>query len=252
MNAYLAALMLAAAPARDAGVTAARDGGLAAAPDAGVLLPSLLATAAPTFKWEAPPGVLTEIPMSGEMQALGIPVRARALVVKGKLSELGEHFLRSFQKQGLYIAPDQDKGMAENIITGLDFNAMISYSAVFQKNGGDLYTVVLGEANVGAINETRPTDFAPIHPLGMNTVRANTEGFRTLFYDLDGVPGTELLRFYDEKMVAAGYRKTDQPGVYLRGRDELTVRMIRKGNKSNVGIKLRTALPDESPALKMK
>jgi hypothetical protein len=218
---------------------------LTASPDAGTPVE------APSFQWEPPPEVISEPSIPD-----ALPVQARALVVKAEGGNPAEHYLRSFLEQGLQVETHQvtaSEGLPAvvTLITGYDPVAMISYRVIVQRSADRLYTVFLGEVDLRANNETRPTDFAPIHPLGMRAVRGEGEGLRTILYKVQ-LPEEEVLAFYEGHLIADGFRKGDDEGVYLKGTEELTLSVSRKGAQVSVSLSLRDAEPGELPTVSLK
>ena len=90
------------------------DGGRAKLP---LALPGL------PFVWELPPKTLHEIPIDGTTYVDGVPVRLRQLLVVGTPEQIGKHFLESFLRQGLYIAPRQG---IDRLLTGVDPQSIVT------------------------------------------------------------------------------------------------------------------------------
>lgn len=202
---------------------------LAAAPDAGA------ARRAPLpFVWELPPRTLNEIPIDGVTWVDGIPVRLRQLNVAGTPEQIGRHFLASFQKQDLYVAPRQ---AIDRLLTAVDPESLITYSVVLQPNVPGRTTVVLGEARL--LDRKKPADDGlPVLPQAKGAIPVQTEGARVLSYSATATL-TDAEAFYARELTARGWRMGQEPGVWRRGpsNDRLELEISAQGPKVQVVVK---------------
>ena len=112
---------------------------------AGLALAVSATAAAADFKWEIP-DVVADVDVPGTMLATGVPVKLHAVVSKRRYEDVATEVVKSFRKQGLYIAPDshQPQLTREPQLTGLDPVKMISYTVILQPNKDGTTTVILG------------------------------------------------------------------------------------------------------------
>lgn len=170
---------------------------LAGAPDAGVGV-------GVGFKWEYPPQTLHEIPIDGTTYVDGVPVRLRQLLVVGRPDEIGKHFFDSFTRQGLYIAPRQ---AIDRLLTGVDPQAIITYSVVLQPNGPNHTTVILGESRP-IDRKVAPAAGLPVMPQAKGVIPVQFEGYAQLSYPVTATEA-EVRAFYAKELGARGYQKKE-------------------------------------------
>ncbi len=194
-------------------------------PDAGVL----------PFKWDVPP-IVAEVDIPGITWSAGVPVKMHAVVVKGRVEDLMRHFVESFSRQGLYVLPPHEVPASPYpSVTGHDPDARISYTVIFQPSSQKgLVTLVLGEANVGAVDarQAQGPDFAPLYPGARSVVRTNVEGLNTVAYV---APASELevTTFYKESLSKAGFKPEGQ-NAWRKGNEVIRIQMQRLDGQLNV------------------
>ncbi|MBS1152334.1 MAG: hypothetical protein H6Q89_4032, partial [Myxococcaceae bacterium] len=67
-----------------------------------ILCASPQADGGPRFQWEIP-GLISDVEIPGDIQTGGVPVRLRAVLVKGNPDVLASAIVASFARQGLYV-----------------------------------------------------------------------------------------------------------------------------------------------------
>ena len=193
-----------------------RDGGLPMA------LPGL------PFVWELPPKTEHEIPIDGTTLVDGIPVRLRQLVVLGTPEQIGKHFLESFLRQGLYIAPRQ---AIDRLLTGVDPQSVVTYSVVLQANQAGRTTVILGESRP-LERKGSAADALPVVPQAKGAIPVQFEGYVLLSY-LVSVSEAEARAFYVRELAARGYQAREA-GVWIRATDRLELTLSAQGAQTKV------------------
>lgn len=228
MTALLAGVLLAAAPLNeqlDDPMRFEPPGWVK--PDAGPLaLPAL------PFTWEFPPNTVHEVPIDGTTLVNGIPVRLRYLLVKGSPEGIGRHFLESFKKQGLYVAPRQ---LITKLLTGVDPQAVITYSVVIQPNTAELTTVILGESR--PLDRKAVVAGLPVPAGAGEPVPVQFEGNTVLSFRLAQAPA-ELQTFYARELPLRGWRP-GAPGEWLKGDERLTVSVRGDAKDATVVLEVR-------------
>jgi hypothetical protein len=181
-----------------------RDGGLPMA------LPGL------PFVWELPPKTEHEIPIDGTTRVDGIPVRLRQLIVFGTPEQIGKHFLESFLRQGLYIAPRQ---AIDRLLTGVDPQSIVTYSVVLQANQAGRTTVILGESR--PLDRDRAAgDALPVVPQARGAIPVQFEGYV----------------LYVKELAARGYQPREA-GVWGRATDRIELTLTPLGTQTKVVLK---------------
>ena len=194
--------------------------------DAGPLAPP-----STPFRWDVP-NVVSNIDMPGTTYSMGVPVKMRAVTVKGNMEDTMRYMYDSFVKQGLYV---DSKLLNGPILTGVEPATLITYSAVFQKNAPGYVTVVLGEANIRLAKTQATDDFVPLFPGAKGAVRSNTEGVDTLVYVLPTATEEKVRSFYNEAMGKAGWQRDPKEAfVFLKCDQEITLRFQQTGAQVNV------------------
>jgi hypothetical protein len=213
---------------------------------AGLALAASATAAAADFKWEIP-DVVADVDVPGTMLATGVPVKLHAVVSKRRYEDVATEVVKSFRKQGLYIAPDshQPQLTREPQLTGLDPVKMISYTVILQPNKDGTTTVILGEANIGKIQKGNPADFAPMFPGAQHVIHTDVEAMKTIIYD---VPASraEVESFYKESLQKAGYTR-DSTGTFHRGREDLMVQVSVQEGRTTVWLGQRVAAERSLP-----
>jgi hypothetical protein len=212
-------LLLAAAPVGDAGVSKK-----AKAPRPTTPVPPNPATIeARQFRWDIP-NVVSEVDMPGETVSMGVPVRLRAVVVKGKVEDVAKHILASFMRQKLWVPPHeyqtQPLGSGAQLTAFDPFNN-VSYSVIFQANEKGLLTLILGESNIGALAKKSPNEGPLVYPGVSDVLATRLEGMKTLSYAV-AESQEKVLEHYRSALPKQGYRSI-APEVYRKGSEEVRV-----------------------------
>jgi hypothetical protein len=204
------------------------------------------AAGAADFKWEIP-DVVANVDVPGTMLATGVPVKLHAVVSKRRYEDVAAAVVKSFQQQGLYIAPEshQPQLVKEPQLTGLDPVKMITYTVILQPNKDGTTTVILGEANIGKIQRGSPADFAPMFPGARNVIHTDVEAMKTVMYDVLA-SRAEVEAFYKDSLLKAGYTR-DAVGSYRRGSEELMVQVSTQDGKTTVWLGQRVAAERSLP-----
>lgn len=196
--------------------------------DAGMARPAL------PFTWELPHDVVHEVPIDGTTRVDGVPVRLRYLLVKGTPEEIGRHFLQSFKKQGLYIAPRQ---LITRLLTGVDPEAIITYSVVLQPNEAGHTTVILGESR--PLDRKAESAGLPLPPGAGSVPPVQFEGHTVLSFKVSSSVEA-VQRFYAQELPLKGWRPgAEREWLSESGRLLVTVRPEGKGTQ--VVLELRAA-----------
>lgn len=203
---------------------------LALGADGGMKRPPLPVT------WELPPKTVHEIPIDGVTYVDGVPVRLRQLLVVGAPEPIGRHFLASFQKQDLYVAPRQ---AIDRLLTGVDPDGFITYSVVLQPSGEGKTTVILGEARL-LDRKKAPADGLPVLPQGKGAIPVRSEGAQVLSYVATATVA-DAEAFYAGALSARGYQPAKEPGVWVKPGDRVEVAITAQGAKVQVVVTQRSA-----------
>jgi hypothetical protein len=198
------------------------------------------------FTWDVPKVVgVVEVP--GEMKADGVPVKIRAVRSSEKPQVILQHIVSRFEAWGFYIQPieTQAQPFREPQITALDFERLVSYTAIFQPNPDGTTTVFLGEANLSQ-PPVKPNAFAPLYPGAKDVLHTDVEVARSLTYTVVAKP-EEVQAFYRKELLKQGYTERE-PNLYRIGSDELQVLVNPTKAPGQSGVVLmRRAAIEESP-----
>ena len=179
--------------------------------------------ARPRFAWPSLQ-VLAQVESNEVVEAGGIPVMLRALHVKESTRELVQRFADAFRAGGLYVPPGKEQPqLASNaaMLTAVDPSRGITYTVVLQPQPDGTTVLYLGEANHALARAPAPdTDFAPLPPGATGVLRVNTEGSRTLTFQV-ALPADKLQAFYEAALPRAGWKRGAEAGVYTRAGEEL-------------------------------
>ncbi len=178
------------------------------------------------------PGAIAEVEIPGRMEALGTPVRVRAVKSTEPLPTLMSHFLREFRRAGLFIPPRESLSgpPRSGFLVGYDVRTRIGYTVFFQQNDDGTITVIQGEGHVGERTLAKqPTDFAPLFPGAHDVLRSEIEGSRTISYVSDE-SAAEVAAFYEAVLPKEGFELLE-PGLFQRGPTQLRVFVRRTGEK---------------------
>ena len=154
----------------------------------------------------------------------GMVITHRSATSKRSVAELRQHFIKVFEKAGLFLPPEQDKWQPEigEQVTGLDTENLINYTALLQPNGKSV-TVVLAMGNLGTRKTAAPKDpGVPLYPGAGTPTQFNVEAMNALSYAAPGTPA-QIKAFYREALPKTGYRELDGTLVFVKGNQQLTV-----------------------------
>lgn len=195
------------------------------------------------FRWEIP-NVLNTVDVPGTTVVDGIPVRLRVVTVRGKAADIADQVVESFARQGLFVPAGAEfsEGLREWQITGYDPNSHTSYSVLFRPHGRDLFSLVLGQADLGAARKDSPQagDIAPLFPSATDVVRTHTEGLDSLGYFVEATE-REVKDFYQQTLAARKYVEAE-PGVFRKDRVQLRVSTLVHSSRRYVLV-TRSAAP---------
>jgi hypothetical protein len=182
----------------------------------------------PAFQWVVP-GLLSWVDSDGPMVSNGVPVLLQLARSSRPVPELERHFISSFEKAGLFIPREEEqvRMTREPQLTALDPMRMLSYTVILQANPDRTTTVILGTANVGAlenVNASQTLGWAPVMPGAEKLLRTEAEGYASAAYQVEGT--VEKVRaFYQEALPRAGFVPVPkEEGLYRRGDESLQVR----------------------------
>lgn len=181
------------------------------------------ARAGEPLRWDVP-RVIASVPVSGEMSALGVPLRVSAVRSEERVEALFDHFLALFKRAELFIPPRggqfQIPGGLQ--LTGLDPIRRISYTVIFQPNPDGTTTVILGEADLYRRQDPGAPRDVPIFPGGSDVLTVDAEGGgKTVTYRVRAAPA-EVSAFYREVLKKAGYAEGED-GTFARRGEEIRV-----------------------------
>lgn len=199
-----------------------------------------VSTASLPFVWELPEKTVHEVPIDGTTLVAGIPVRLRYLLVKGSAEDIGRHFLASFIRQGLYVAPRQD---VTRLLTGVDPGSVVTYSVVLQPNTEGHTTVILGEAK--PIDRKKGASPAlPVPPSVQGAIPVQHEGTTVLSFRASESVET-VTAFYARELTQQGYRPVSAK-TWARPGEQLDVTISAEGATSRVLLEQRrgSVVPD--------
>lgn len=154
----------------------------------------------------------------------GMLVTQRSATSKKPVAELRAHFLKVFEKAGLYLPPEQDRWQPEigEQVTGLDTENLVTYTALLQPNGKSV-TVVLAMGNVGAKKDLPPDTMGlPVYPNAGPPTRLDVETTKAFSYAAKATPA-ELKAFYREALPKLGWREQDQSLTFVKGAQQVRV-----------------------------
>lgn len=204
----------------------------------GALLPAAAAEPAPQkpFAWDVP-GTVSHVEVVGTQVARGIPMKLHAVTSSWPPDALFRHFAEQFQKQGFFIPPPSHQTFVHGALSlaAVDVNRDLTYTVFLRPVPGSKTTrVLLGTANMAQIRKPGGGSFAPVYPGAAQLVTADLEVGRTLSY-VTTATAEQLLAFYRETMVAAGWREKS-PGLYLKDTERVQVlaRPLEQGRLSVV------------------
>ena len=116
------------------------------------LVAALLAQA--PFQWETPPQVISDVVIEQTTVVAMVPVRLRRLLVKGSPLSVGQFYLESFKRQGLYVPPGMQ---VDRVLTGVRPFDRRTFTAMFDSPARGVVGVTLGEADPTLVDTAKPT-----------------------------------------------------------------------------------------------
>lgn len=194
----------------------------------------------PTFKWDVP-GVVSTVDIPGITWAMGVPVKMHAVTVKGKIDDSMRYLYDSFVRQGLFVEARLQLGP---MLTGVDPDTLMTYTAIFQENAPGFVTVVLGEANIPQMKPPPGTDFVPLFPGARGVLRNSFEGTDTLVYFAPIASVDKVRAFYEEILPQAGYQ-TDpsEPLLFKKPGQQVSLQLKPTDGNVSVFVTRRGAAP---------
>jgi hypothetical protein len=153
----------------------------------------------------------------------GVMVRQRSVQSTEKIDALKAHFVDSFRKAGLYLAPETAgmKGQAGEQVTGLDAENMITFSVILQPNPKGT-TIVVAGADMGHLPILHTNDATgPVYPGATHLMNSSLEGTHLMTYSIVATPA-EIKTFYRTEYGKAGYTESEDM-VFTRGFDRAQV-----------------------------
>ncbi|MFL5321937.1 MAG: hypothetical protein ACJ790_19910 [Myxococcaceae bacterium] len=156
------------------------------------------------------PGAIETIEVPEAMDALGMPVKLKAVRSKQKMPELIEYFRRKFVLSGLYVPSDDQMDNPGPLpqVTGLDPDRGISYSVIFQPNQDGTTTAIMGAAILHARQPETAEATVPLYPGSSNVLTSSAEGSRTITYSVKA-SSDRVMAFYRDALGKTGYREPD-------------------------------------------
>lgn len=175
------------------------------------------------------PEVTAVVPISGELQSMGVPVLARA--VRTRLSpQLAQRWIvGSFRRHDLYLPPGEKTFQLQGApqVTGYDPVAQRTYTAIFKENGDGSTTVVCGTADVSRADwATAQAPSLPVLPAALQVVESKLEGALSLSY-LVKATEAEVTSFYGDVLGGAGWTPADEG--WTKGSRQILVQQTAAG-----------------------
>ncbi len=192
------------------------------------------------FNWEVP-GVVSNTEIPGITWVMGVPVKMHAVTVKGKTDDLMRYLYDSFIKQGLFVEARLQMGP---MLTGVDPETLMTYSAIFQENAPGYVTIVMGEANILKSKPPKGAEFIPLFPGGHSVLRSSVEGSDTLVYFAPVNSEEKVKAFYKDVLSKSGYQiDAMDPSTYVKGGEQVTLQTKVKDGQVSVFATRRGAAP---------
>lgn len=196
-----------------------------AAPDAGV--PA-------RFSWDVP-GQLTAVPVGGQLEAGGLPLKVYMARSKLGLDELVLHYARRFREAGYYL-PMRRLGPLPGLklprVVALDVESRVSYLVYGWPEADGTTTLVLGAADLGA---QRPSGGGrlPAFPGAKGVVTFSLEYADALAFNAAATEA-EVIDFYRAVLPPAGWVEREA-GVFVRGGRAVRV-LARPSGQGPLGV----------------
>ncbi|WP_342378476.1 hypothetical protein NVS55_03775 [Myxococcus stipitatus] len=201
------------------------------------------AQSAPRFVWPSL-RVLEQVDASEVVEAGGVPVVLRAVVVKDSVQDLVQRFADAFRAGGLHVPPGNEQPQLASgaaMLTAVDMYRGLTFTVILQPQEGGVTLVYLGEANHTLRREpSAEGDVATLPPGAHQVLRVNDEGSRTMSF-LVPMSASEVDTFYAQVLGRDGWRRADgDASSYTRANEELrVVHELAEGGLRSVVLILR-------------
>ncbi|MBZ4395767.1 hypothetical protein K8625_08650 [Myxococcus sp. AS-1-15] len=171
--------------------------------------------------------VLEQVDASEVLDANGVPVVLRAVVVKDSAQDLVQRFADAFRAGGLHVPPGSEQPQLASgaaMLTGVDMYRGLTYTVILQPQEGGVTLVYLGEANHALAREPSIAgDVATLPPGAHGVMRVSDESSRTLSFQVP-MSEAEVRTFYAQALGRDGWRLADgETSVYTRPGEELRI-----------------------------
>ncbi|MFY1831281.1 hypothetical protein ACN47A_35535 [Myxococcus fulvus] len=180
----------------------------------------------PRFAWPSL-RVLEQVDASEVLDANGVPVVLRAVVVKDSAQDLVQRFADAFRAGGLHVPPGSEQPQLASgvaMLTGVDMYRGLTYTVILQPQEGGVTLVYLGEANHALAREPSAAgDVATLPPGAHGVMRVSDESSRTLSFQVP-MSEAEVSTFYAQVLGRDGWRLADgETSIYTRPGEELRI-----------------------------
>ncbi len=174
------------------------------------------------FFWPKPE-LVSEVDIPDVVRADGVPVRLHVIRSRLGVQQLLSLFGSAFREAGFYVAEVQKRHIAEPHVTGLDWRALISYSAILSPEADGTTTCLLGEAALGKKRPPAGADFAPLFPGASSVTRFEDEGSSIIAFSARGTTTSEVSAFYESQLPKAGWRRSEDGALWERAGAHLSL-----------------------------
>ncbi len=169
--------------------------------------------------------MLEHVEVSEIVEAGGVPVALRAVLVKERLQEAVQRLADAFTRAGLYVPPGSEQPQFASgavMLTAVDARRRVTYTAILQPREDGATTLYLGEANHMLRREpVAAGDFAPLPPGASKVLRVGSESARTMAFHVP-LSAADVDAFYARALAQHGWRRAeDAPDFYTRVGEEL-------------------------------
>jgi hypothetical protein len=192
------------------------------------------------FRWEVP-GLIAWVESAGTQISDGVPLTLQMARSKLSVETLLQHFVKSFEKAGFFIPPDEEQIQAfrEPQITALDTEKLIAYTVVFQENPDGTVTLILGTSNLSQYKpgQAMSLSWAPLPPGSKQLMHTQMEAAQSAAFTVASSK-EQVKAFYDAEMKMAGFEQ-QEPGVFRRGGEVITVYIQQQGGEIAVSLTRR-------------
>ncbi|WIG94424.1 hypothetical protein [Myxococcus sp. SDU36] len=194
----------------------------------------------PAFRWDIP-GVTAWVESPGLQVTDGVPMHLQLARSSWQMDPLIQHMVDRFRAAGLFISSSPEalnSPIAEPMLTALDTQTLTAYTVIFQKNQDNTVTLILGTSDVSKYTPagSLQLEWAPVMAGAEQVTRSNLEGSQMAMYAVKAT-AAEVREFYQVELRRAGFAEDpEQPGVFQRGTEQLTVRTQPEGDSMMVGL----------------